>query len=127
MTCFSARNSRRLITATLALLSIPYSLTSFADEDDAFNILAGAGVRYEDNLFRVDDGAALGNASKHDWVYTTNAGIKFDKVYSLQHVQLEATVTDNKYQENDFLDWTGFNYRAAWLWSITPRLTGTLV
>ena len=127
MTCFSARNSRRLITATLALLSIPYSLTSFADEDDAFNILAGASARYEDNLFRVEDGTPLGNASKHDWVYTTNAGIKFDKVYSLQHVQLEATVTDNKYQENDFLDWTGFNYRGAWLWSITPRLTGTLV
>jgi exopolysaccharide biosynthesis operon protein EpsL len=118
---------QRLITAAFALLSIQYSATALADPEDAFNVLVGVDLEYQDNLFRVDDNTPLGNASKHDLVHTYSAGIKFDKVYSLQRVQLDATITENKYQENDFLDWTGFNYRAAWLWSITPRFTGRLL
>ena len=124
---FPVSNSRRLITAAFSLLVIQYSSFVQADPEDAFNILVGADVRYEDNLFRVDDGSTLGTASKHDLVHAYTAGIKFDKIYSLQQIQIDASVTENKYQENDFLDWTGFNYRAAWLWSLTPRVTGTLV
>lgn len=127
MTRSPARNMQRLITAAFALLSMQYSITATADPEDAFNILLGADVKYEDNLFRVDEDTPLGNASKHDLVHTYSAGIRFDKKYSLQRLQLEATFTDNRYQENDFLDWKGFNYRAAWLWSLTPRITGRLL
>lgn len=124
---FPVRNSQQLVAAAFALLSMQYSSTVVADPEDPFNILVGASLRYEDNLFRVDDGTALGNASKHDLVHAYTAGIKIDKPYSLQRFQIEANVTENKYQENDFLDWTGFNYKAGWLWSLTPRITGTLV
>src|SRR3546814_4266560 len=121
-------NSHRLIAAAFALLAIQYSTVVQADPEESFNILDGAEIRYEDNLFRVEDGNTLGNnASKHDLVHAYTAGIKFDRLYSLQRIQIDASVTENKYQENDFLDWTGFNYRAAWLWSLTPRVTGTLI
>lgn len=127
MTHSPARNMQRLISAAFALLSIQYSTAALADPEDAFNVLVGVDLKYEDNLFRIEDGTPLGNASKHDFIHTYSAGIKFDKIYSLQRVQIDATVTENKYQENEFLDWTGFNYRAAWLWSVTPRLKGTLL
>jgi exopolysaccharide biosynthesis operon protein EpsL len=127
MTRSPARNMQRLISAAFAIMALQHSTSALADPEDAFNILVGVDLKYEDNLFRVEEGTPLNNASKHDFVHTYSAGIKFDKVYSLQRVQLDATVTENKYQENDFLDWTGFNYRAAWLWSVTPRLKGTLL
>lgn len=127
MTRFPVRKSKQIISAALALLSIQYSIPALADEQDAFNLLLGVDVKYEDNLFRVDDNTPLGNASKHDLTHTYSAGFKFDKMYSLQRIQVDATVTENKYQENSFLDWTGFNYRAAWLWQLTPRISGTLL
>jgi len=128
MTRFPVRKSKRIIIAALALLSTPLSHSALAAEpEDTLNFVFGADVKYEDNLFRVDEDAALGDASKHDIVHAYTAGIKLDKQYSLQRFQLEGTVSENKYQENDFLDWTGFNYRAAWLWSLTPRITGRLL
>lgn len=128
MTRFPIRKSKRITIAALALLSTPFSLTALAAEpEDTLNFVFGADVKYEDNLFRVDDGTTLGTASKHDIVHAYTAGIKIDKQYSLQRFQLEGTVSENKYQDNDFLDWTGFNYRAAWLWSLTPRITGRLL
>lgn len=126
---FPVSNSHRLIAAAFALLAIQYSTVVQADPEDPFNILLSTGMRYEDNLFRVSDGggsAVLGNASKHDMVYTATAGIKIDKPYAQQRFIIDAAVTENKYQHNDFLDWTGFDYRAAWLWHLTPRISGTL-
>ena len=128
MTRFPIRKSKQIITAALALLSIQLSNSALAAEpEDPLNFIIGADVRYEDNLFRVEEGTPLGEASKHDLVHTYTAGIKLDKLYSLQRFQVDARVTENKYQENDFLDWKGFNYRAAWLWKLTPRVSGTLL
>lgn len=128
MTRFHIRKSKQIITAALALLSIQLSNSAHAAEpEDPLNFVFGADVRYEDNLFRVDEDTSLGNASKHDIAHTYSAGIKLDKLYSMQRFQVDATVTENRYQENDFLNWKGFNYRAAWLWSLTPRVTGTLL
>ncbi|HZV62461.1 MAG TPA: XrtB/PEP-CTERM-associated polysaccharide biosynthesis outer membrane protein EpsL [Methylophilaceae bacterium] len=128
MTRFPVRKSKQIITAALALLSIQFSSSVLAAQpEDPLNFVFGTDVRYEDNLFRVEEGTPLGDASKHDIATTYSAGIKLDKLYSLQRFQVDATVTENRYQENDFLNWKGFNYRAAWLWSITPRVKGTLL
>ena len=128
MTRFPVRKSKQIITAAIALLSIQLSPSVLAAEpEDPLNFVIGADVRYEDNLFRVEEGTDLGPASKHDLVHTYTAGIKLDKLYSMQRFQVDATFSENKYQENEFLDWKGFNYRAAWLWKITPRVSGTLL
>lgn len=71
--------------------------------------------------------AALGKSKRSDTIYTTNIGFKYDKSYSLQRFQLDAGVVDNKYDTYDYLDYTAFNYRAAWLWSLTPNITGMLL
>ena len=36
-------------------------------------------------------------------------------------------MVDNRYRSNDFLDYTAFNYRAAWLWHLTPSVSGMLM
>ncbi|MDZ4098410.1 MAG: XrtB/PEP-CTERM-associated polysaccharide biosynthesis outer membrane protein EpsL [Methylophilaceae bacterium] len=108
-----------------------HSLYAVADPEDSFNISAGAGIQYEDNLFRLPDSAntraTLGESNRSDKIYTTNIGLKYDKPYSLQRFQLDADVIDNRYDTYDFLDYTAFNYRAAWIWSLTPNITGILL
>lgn len=98
---------------------------------DTFSFALGGQLKYDSNLFRLDDSEDpepfLGRSQKSDWITTTNAGIKIDKPYSLQRLQLEAQVYDNRYSTYDFLDYTAFNYRAAWLWSVTPRINGILL
>lgn len=102
-----------------------------AENTDTFSFALGGQVKYDDNLFRLSDSEDpqpfLGRSQKSDWITTVNAGIKIDKPYSLQRFQLDAMVLENKYRTYDFLDYSAFNYRAAWLWSVTPRINGILL
>lgn len=101
-----------------------------AGTDDPYNIVAGASVRYESNLFRVQNEGQLEasglNKGMSDWIYSETLGIKIDKPYSLQRFQLDLTGTHNHNQTYSFLDADLVNYRAAWLWAITPDWTGEL-
>jgi len=111
------------------LMAMP--LKSMADADDTLNFVTGAGIRFEDNLFRLSDSVNTntlpGKPEKSDLIYTANAGIKIDKPYAQQRFQLDMLATDNKFQNNGFLDHTSFNYRGAWLWHLTPHISGTLL
>lgn len=118
---------KRLSMAAIAVVAISIADIAWADAQDALNFSLGAAVDFEDNLFREPDSTpGTGNFHNSDQVYTTNAGIKIDKPYSLQRFQLDAGIVDNRYQRNTFLDYTAFNYRAAWLWQLTPNISGVL-
>lgn len=118
------------VLITVLALSAPAMATA-AEPEDALNFLVGAGVRYEDNLFRIDDDTdprtISGKGRRSELISTYTAGIKIDKEYSLQRFQLDLTAIRNDYQTYDYLDFTAKNYRAAWLWSVTPDLTGTVL
>ena len=98
------------------------------DTPDTFDFALGAQMLYDDNLFRLSDSQSplpyVGKSRRSDLIYSTNAGIKIDKPYSQQRFQLDASVVDNRYQTYDFLNYTAFNYRGAWLWHLTPRISG---
>jgi exopolysaccharide biosynthesis operon protein EpsL len=49
-----------------------------------------------------------------------------DKPYSLQRFQFDATLTANRYDAFSYLNHTQNEYRGAWLWSLTPALTGVV-
>jgi exopolysaccharide biosynthesis operon protein EpsL len=112
-----------LITASL-------SAPAWADDKDTINFSAGAGVVFDDNLFRLPDSAntkqSLGKSQRSDRIFTTNAGIKIDKPYSLQRFQVDLNLVDNRYDTYSYLDYTAFNYKAAWLWQLTPNIKGTI-
>ena len=57
---------------------------------------------------------------------TETVGVNLSVPYSLQRFELDASLLSNQYQTNSNFNYTGANYNAAWLWSITPVLHGTL-
>jgi len=101
-----------------------------ADAEDPLSFNAGAGLRYDDNVFRLpanaDPRSALGKPTKADWIQTASLGVRFDKPYAQQRVQLVAGITDNRYETLGSLNFVSRNYQAAWLWHLTSRLSGTL-
>jgi exopolysaccharide biosynthesis operon protein EpsL len=123
-------NSYKKLKYALALAGL-LPLVAIADEQDTLNFAVGGGMRFEDNLFRLPDavgtGSLPGRPNRSDTIYTANAGLKFDKSYSQQRFKIDLMATENKFQKNSFLDYTGFNYSAAWLWHLTPRISGVLL
>jgi len=124
MTHALPKNKSQLTVAGLIyVLSFPTLLLSFdayADDEDTLNFIAGVSRQHDNNLFRTN------SAESSENITNTYVGVRLDKSYSLQRLKLDFTVTDNKYQDNDFLDFKSEDYKAAWLWSLTPYLTGTL-
>lgn len=118
------------IGAGAAIAALIAPTFASADAQDAFNFVGGASVRYEDNLFRVDSRsdarALLGKSQMSDWIYSANAGIKIDKLYAQQRFQLDVVAMHNQHQTYDFLDFDAVNYRGAWLWHLTPHISGVL-
>lgn len=101
--------------------------SAYADSDDTINFLIGADYRHYDNLFLLPDGQSPGaGGERSDNVLRTNFGIKIDKKYSLQEFKLDYFHVESKYDNSDFLDFNSNNYKAAWLWSITPSLKGNI-
>lgn len=76
---------------------------------------------HDNNLFKAPAGL-----ERSDEITTTTLGLNFDKEYSLQRIKVDASMTDYRYQDNDYLDYTGKNLNAAWLWKLSPSLYGNL-
>ncbi|WP_124553220.1 XrtB/PEP-CTERM-associated polysaccharide biosynthesis outer membrane protein EpsL [Methylophilus methylotrophus] len=91
-----------------------------ADEFDTLQFNASVNKTWDNNLFR------LSNNEVSDQITTYTAGIKVDKKYSQQRFLANINYIDYKYQKSDFLDFDTVNYDAAWQWTLTPALTGTL-
>lgn len=101
-----------------ALIGI--SVNASADELDTLQFISSAKKTWDNNLFR------RSNNESSDQITTYTAGIRLDKSYSLQRFLANISYVDNKYQENDFLDFDTLNYDLAWQWALTPGLTGTI-
>lgn len=111
------------------LLSLALPSLAHADEYDPISVVFGAGVRAEGNLFRLssaNQNNLPSGASSSDRIASASAGVRFNKAYSLQQFQLDVTATRYSYDKNKALDFTGVDYRGAWLWQVTPHVTGTL-
>jgi exopolysaccharide biosynthesis operon protein EpsL len=115
----------------IGTMALGMSTQALADPEDTLNFVIGADVRYEDNLFKFADGvdtnSLAGRPSKSDTIYAVDLGIKIDKPYAQQRFKLDVMATENKFQRNSFLDYTGVDYTAAWFWHLTPRVSGTIL
>ena len=98
--------------------------------NDRVEVFAAENITYDSNVFRLskslDPETVLGTSHKDDWLSTTQLGASADVPYSLQRFQLSYAWLHNRYHRFDQLDYNGHAGRAAWLWSITPELTGDL-
>jgi exopolysaccharide biosynthesis operon protein EpsL len=116
-----ARKNKSPVNYLLAVMLGAVHFSVFADEQDTLQLRASVNKAYDSNLFR------RANNEVSEQITRSTVGIKLDKTYSLQRVILDAWLVDNKYHENDYLDFLGKNYNAAFLWSLTPSLTGSLI
>jgi len=120
----------QLSAALLFLLSLPVfllSLTVHADDKDPLNVIVGVSGQHDSNIFRVPSGMALSSSlERWDNITTVYAGVRIDKLYAMQRFKFDSTLTAYRYQNNSFLDFEAKDYKAAWLWYLTPYLRGTL-
>lgn len=105
----------------LAWVLLVAALPATADQQDTWNLIAGAGLYNDSNIFRRPDGQ-----DSSDVISTLNAGIRINKPISLQRLVVDASVTDFRYDKNSYLNYLGKNAKVAWQWSLTPQLHGNL-
>ncbi|MCW5603557.1 MAG: putative exosortase B-associated extracellular polysaccharide biosynthesis transporter EpsL [Burkholderiales bacterium] len=121
---------RRLFLALLWLPPLGVSVNAAAAEGDVVDVVVGGSVTHDSNLFRlpgfVDPNAVLGRSTKSDTITSTHLGLRVDKPYAQQRFQLDLTGTMHRYDNFSHLDYNAFDYRGAWLWHLTPRLSGSL-
>lgn len=117
---------RKFLVLVVACLSVQ-ALPVHAGEGDVFNINASVSSTRDNNLFRLAPSAnPPGIDSRSDTINAVTLDFNFDKMFSRQRIVANAIVVDNRYQKNDYLSFTAFNYDAKWLWAAGSRWDGVL-
>jgi exopolysaccharide biosynthesis operon protein EpsL len=87
-------------------------------------------VQSDSNLFRLpaatDTNALLGR-SGDERISIATLGLGFKSQQSLQDFEANVSVSNYRYQNFDYLNFTAANYDLKWLWALTPRFTGSLI
>jgi exopolysaccharide biosynthesis operon protein EpsL len=100
------------------LLAICVASSVQADADDTLNVSLGTGIQYDSNLFRQS------TRQQSDTLQTASLTLSLNKPIAQQRFSLDATMIDNSFSKNSYLDYRATNYNAAWNWALTHRLTG---
>lgn len=111
-----------LAVAAAGCLSSPLA---WANSEDNLQFSARHETSYDSNLFRIAPGRRP-NSDKSDTINATTLGVKYDKEYSLQRIELEASLVHRRYRNFSYLDFSALDYRTVWNWSATQHLRGTL-
>ena len=93
-----------------------------ADEYDALNVVVGGSVTHDSNPFRLADSVN----PQSDTIKSGYVGLRVDKPYAQQRFQVDVTETATRYDRFSHLDFDALSYRGAWLWHLSPRVSGTL-
>lgn len=93
-----------------------------------FNMVLGSTYKHDSNVFRLSSGLQPAGAGAQRWdnILRTDLGFRINKNYSLQTFKIDYAYVLTKYNNAKFLDFNASNYKAAWLWSVTPSLKGNL-
>src|SRR5436190_4424080 len=105
-----------LVGFAVVACGLPFSSATAAD---VLNVVLGGSAAHDTNLFK-------GPVATSETIRTGYAGLRLDKPYSLQRFQFDVTATSYRYGGLSYLDFDALDYHAAWLWSVTPRLSGSL-
>jgi exopolysaccharide biosynthesis operon protein EpsL len=113
----------------LALLFAGPVRAEFPDGDIA-KFTLGAGVAYDDNIFRLPAGtrapASSGSTARGDTIFTLNAGATINKDVSRQNFVLNANVIQGLYTQHTSFDYTLFNFGGIWNWQVGSQVGGQI-
>lgn len=122
-----AGHRRRLAIFAIGLLP---ALPAKADGMFTFEPYVNVGTTYDDNVFRVsgkDEARALrGDDTMSDTSQRMEAGIGVDLKLSRQHILLQYSKSQTRFDRFDFLDYDGESGRLAWNWQLGNHLNGEL-
>src|SRR3990172_4774669 len=130
--CWIVRHRRLIRKVALGLVAGMLVQAAAAQETLPLKLalVLGGSVVWDANVFRlpgsVDPLTAVGKPNKDDRIHTTYVGLRIDKSFAQQRFQLDVTKTTTRFNSFTFLDFDALDYRGAWLWHLTPRLSGTL-
>lgn len=97
---------------------------------DTFTLSAAYSRQTDSNLFRLPADtnlvATIGKPDGSEVIGSASLGFNINKAYSLQRLNLSIDFIDTRFQNFSYLNYVARNYDAAWGWSLTPRLHGTL-
>jgi exopolysaccharide biosynthesis operon protein EpsL len=80
---------------------------------------------YDSNIFRLPSSFPIQHRS--DQVITSTGTLSFNKTYSMQRFEANGSIVDNRYQNNDYLNFIAKNGTATWHWYLTPYFYGRLL
>ncbi len=120
--------SRRVPVAACGLAAALFVCPAFAAESDTLKLALSDTFSYNSNLLRTagSAGPLAGFSTKADRVNVVAVALKLDKQYAQQRVQFDVTKSAARYDVYSYLNADTLNYRGAWLWTLTPHITGTL-
>jgi exopolysaccharide biosynthesis operon protein EpsL len=119
--------NKRLYLMLIAAGSIAPAANAL--DDGVVTVNAALTEQYDDNLFRLPNGvspAGPTTSDRSDYITSAGIGLKLDKSYSQQHIVGAVNLTRFQYRNHDYLDHNSRNGDIAWLWSLTPSLTGDI-
>lgn len=112
-----------------AIGSVGQARAEFTD-GDVVKFTAGAGVAYDDNVFRLPNGvnpdARTGSTARGDTIFTLNAGVAVNKDVSRQNFVLGADIVQGLYVEHNSFDYTLYNFGGVWNWQVGNKFGGTI-
>ena len=113
-----------LMSGLLALMA----QSAVADAGDTVNFSVGSALLFNSNVFRTPDtsGPQPGFSKKGDYSNVSHAGLNVDKAYSQQRFQLGGTYSITRYDTFSTINSDTLSYQGAWLWALTPHVTGSL-
>lgn len=82
-------------------------------------VRAGGSLTTDSNIFRTPDARA-------ERIAAAFVGVRLDQPYMQQHFFVDATQTAVRHDNFPHLDFDPLQYRAAWSWHLTPRVSGQL-
>jgi exopolysaccharide biosynthesis operon protein EpsL len=108
--------------AACALVTVALAKPAAAEEDQGrpIKLLVGSTAAWNSNVFLVP------NNVESDFYVAPYVGLRIDKPYAQQRFQLDVTGTFYRYKNLSFLNDNSFTYRGAWLWHLSPRVSGTI-
>jgi exopolysaccharide biosynthesis operon protein EpsL len=126
-----ARQAQWATVACIPSLLLASGAVSAAESDskDAFQFFVMDRYLYDDNLFRVPDGAVndpavTGRESEDDYVNRASAGVRVRLDQSRQVFHADLRIDDVRYDRNDDLDHTGGSADLLWDWQLGKPLSG---
>lgn len=117
---FTFTRAAACAVVTVALAQPAAAQQAEEDLGRPIKLLVGSPAAWNSNVFLVP------NNVESDYYAAPYIGLRADKSYGQQRFLGDVTGTFYRYKNLTFLNYNAFEYRGAWLWYLSPRVSGTI-